>query len=74
MDSEGWTNVPTEIQICKANILHNPMEGETDLAKVSKDYKKIIHIAKERIRQLEGEALRKLRNNEQCRESRAYLV
>ena len=35
---------------------------------------KSMGFSKERIRQLEGEALRKLRNNEQCRESRAYLV
>ena len=35
---------------------------------------KSMGFSKERIRQLEGEALRKLRNNEQCRESRAYLI
>ena len=35
---------------------------------------KSMGFSKERIRQLEGEALRKLRNNKQCRESRAYLI
>lgn len=30
--------------------------------------------SKERIRQLEGEALRKLRNNEACRENKVYLM
>lgn len=35
---------------------------------------KSMGFSKERIRQLEGDALRKLRNNERCKESRAYLV